>query len=130
MPKSYARWGRVIIDSTKPLALRVRPADIKGAVCRDHERCVIANAVRRSKRAPWVNVGADVVIVGVTDKTGVRYKLDSLGKEVVRHFDTTKGGAGPTRLVLQPPSACQRIGARRGEKPGSGKRSKRARPTR
>lgn len=96
MKTTYSRWGRKIKDSSEPLTVRVRPIDIKHAVCRDHERCVIANAIKRSKKAPWVNVGADTVIVGDSAKTGTRFKLDSLGKEVVRYFDTSEGGAGPT----------------------------------
>jgi hypothetical protein len=131
MKRTYRRFGRKIKDSSAPLTIRVRPVDIKGAVCRDHERCVIANAIKRSKRAPWVDVGADTVIVGDTEKTGRRFKLDSLGKEVVRYFDTSEGGAGPTQLILRPPASSQRIGARHGEKHGSNRRSgRRRKPTR
>lgn len=131
MKTTYSRWGRKIKDSSEPLSIRVRPIDIKNAVCRDHERCVIANAIKRSKKAPWVNVGADTVIIGDTEKTGRRFKLDSLGKEVVRYFDTSEGGAGPTQLILHAPATSQRIGARKGEKHGSNRRSgRRRKPTR
>lgn len=129
--RSYSRWGRKIKDSSAPLTIRVRPVDIRGAVCRDHERCVIANAIKRSKKAPWVNVGADTVIIGDTPKTGRRFKLDAMGREVVRYFDTSEGGAGPTKLTLHAPTTSQRIGERKGEAHGSNRRSgKRRKPTR
>ena len=127
MKKTYSRWGCKIRDAGSSIVIRVRPQDIKHAVCRDHERCVIANAIKRTKRAPWVDVGADTVVVGETSKTGTRFKLNALGKEVVRFFDTTEGGAGPTMILLRAPSPSERIGARRGESHGSNRRSGRRR---
>lgn len=131
MRQTYSRFGRKITDSSADLTIRVKPVDIKNAVCRDHQRCVIANAIKRIKKAPWVDVGPATVIVGDSPKTGVRFKLDALGKEVVRYFDTTEGGAAPTRLVLLRPADSQKIGARHGERSGSSRRSgKRRVPTR
>lgn len=127
----YIRWGRSIVDSESRLTVRVREPDIKGAVCRDHQRCVIANAIKRQTRASFVDVGVSTVVIGKGKDTAIRFKLDSLGKQVVRYFDKNAAKAAPTNIVLLPPSASCLIGARKGEKQGSGVRSgKRRKPTR
>ncbi len=101
---------RVIKDATDPLAIHVKAPDIKGAVCKDHQKCVVANAIKRSLRAPWVDVGASQVIVGKTATKGVRYKLNSLGREIIRFFDENDGRAAPTMIELTPATQSQRIG--------------------
>lgn len=129
--KSYSRWGRQITDAHSPLTIRVRTPDIESAVCRDHQKCVVANAIKRTRKASFVDVGVNTVIVGTGKGQGVRFKLDALGRQVVRYFDTHKGRAAPTNITLVPPAESQRIGARQGERHGTNRRSgKRAKPTR
>lgn len=127
----YTRWGRPVTDAKAPISVRVIEKDIKGAVCRDHQRCVIANAIKRSKKCDFIDVGASTVIIGTQDGKATRFKLDALGRQVVRYFDLNEGRAAPTQIVLRPPSVHEKLGARKGEAHGSKKRSgRRAAPTR
>lgn len=130
--RKYKRFGKTVVDAANSLAVRIRPTDITKAVCRDHQRCVIANAITRSQKAPWVDVGPNTVFVGVTEKLGHRYQLDAVGREMVRFFDENDGAAGPGLIVLRAPSPSAKIGARIGKNDGGPKRkkSKRRKPTR
>ncbi len=103
---------RMVKDATKPLKIHVKAPDINGAVCKDHQKCVVANAIKRSRRAPWVDVGADQVLIGTSIGKGVRYKLNTLGREVVKFFDENEGRAAPAVLVLTPAPQSQKIGVK------------------
>ncbi len=101
---------RMVRDAAEPMTVHVQAPDIKGAVCKDHQKRVVANAIKRAKRAPWVDVGAAQVLVGTSETEGVRYLLNSLGREVVKYFDLNEGRAAPTSLLLTPAPASQKIG--------------------
>lgn len=122
------RFGCKIVDAKQDLKVHVKPEDIKGAVCRDHQKCAIARAImrQRSGTAKWVDVGAAVALIGTGEKTAKRYKLSGQAKQQVRYFDTHEGKFAPCLVKLKSPSETQKIGARTGVKQGtvSSKRKK------
>jgi hypothetical protein len=129
--KTTNRWDRKLLDARHHQTLWVKPEDIRGAVCRDHQKCAVARALQRQLGAPWVDVGASVVIVGISDKAGRRFLLSPAAKAQVRYFDTHKGAFAPCRLKLYAPPAKDKLGTRAGTKARSGKSGKRKRqPTR
>lgn len=109
-------------DAKNTSTVRVLPIDLRGAVCRDHQKCVIAQALKRKHRAKWVDVGASTVIVSKNGTTGVRYLLDKMAKDQVAHFDDGNGFS-PCRVKLFPPPPTQKLGYRRGDR-SSGKGGK------
>lgn len=126
--KTTNRWDRKLLDARKHQTVWVKPQDIKGAVCRDHQKCAVARALQRQLGAPWVDVGASVVIVGTKDgKAGRRFLLSPSAKEQVRYFDTHEGAMAPCRLKLYAPPAKHKLGTRTGNKARSGKSGKRKR---
>src|SRR5690349_11953607 len=134
MTKTLTRYGKRISDAKGDITIRVKAADIKGAVCRDHQKCVIARAIlrQRASTAKWVDVGNAVVLIGTGEKTGKRYRLSGQAKEQVRFFDTHDGRFAPCTVTLSAPGTHRPIGARKGKRDsGSNKRSgKRTQPTR
>lgn len=128
--KTVNRWDRKLLDALKNQTVWVKPEDIKGAICRDHQRCAVARALQRQLGAPWVDVGASVVVVGIPgSKSGRRFLLSPAAKEQVRYFDTHKGAFAPTKLRLYAPSQSTgtTLGSRAGGKARSGKSGKRRR---
>jgi hypothetical protein len=132
---AISRFDKQITDATDKIVIRVTPQDIKGAVCRDHQRCVIARAIlrQRSSTAKWVDVGNVVVLIGTGKKTGKRYFLGNQAKKQVKFFDLNDGRAAPCAVTLNTPSPRKKIGAQpkgraSGAKKSSGKR--RSKPTR
>ena len=119
---SYKNGGKTVTDATGDLSLRITVADIDAAVCRSPHECVIAQAIMRQTRAPWVEVRNDVIYVGTSETEGVRYLHTTMSKEQVRYFDET-GNFAPCPIELQAPKGKRAIGARAGEKCGSNKRS-------
>lgn len=131
--KTVTREGRKIIDGKQGLKLKIKPCDIDKAICRDHQRCVIARAILRRKGVQWVDVGASTVLVATSKKTCKRYLLGNLAREQVRYFDTHDGAFAPCRLELSAPTPKNRLGLRTGAKARSGphgKWHKRSEPTR
>lgn len=130
--KKHRRFGREILDATKDLDVRVKPCDIKTAVCRDHQKCVLANAIKRITGASWCDVGPSTVFVGIGAKRGRRYKLNGLGRDVVRFFNENEGKAAPSSITLRAPRAARQLGARAGCKVGGKHKKpyKRCKPTR
>lgn len=125
------RFGCRIVDAEDELKIHVKPEDIKGAVCRDHQKCAIARAIMRQKSstAKWVDVGAAVVLVGTGAKRAKRYLLNGQAKEQVRYFDTHDGRFAPCVVELKCPTTGNRkLGERSGVKQGtpSSKRTKKA----
>ncbi len=94
------RNGRLIIDSRNNLRIVIKPCDIKGAVCRNHQKCVIAKALLRRKGVEWVDVGASSILVAKNSHVAKRYRLDGIAKEQVRYFDTHDGAFAPGVLTL------------------------------
>lgn len=133
---SPKRFECTIKDATEPLLTHVKPVDIKGAVCRDHQRCAIARAIKRqrSKSALWVDVGAKIVLIGTGKKTAIRYVLPESAANQVKYFDTHEGAMAPCSIELRPPKGSVTLGSRTGVKARSGKapnrRKKRKVPTR
>ena len=132
--KTQTRYERTIRDADTNLVVHVKPQDIKGAVCRDHQKCVIARAIMRQRKstARWVDVGNSVVLVGTGKKSGLRFLLNGQAKEQVRFFDENDGRFAPCSVELRAPVRAEKIGAREGTRRGSNKRRSRSRqqPTR
>lgn len=132
--KTITRYSRRIKDATDDLVIRVKPEDIGGAICRDHQKCVVAKAIMRQRKstAKWVDVGNCVVIVGTSKSTGLRYVLSGQAKQQVRFFDDNDGRFAPCAVHLAAPKEGKRqLGERKGGKPGGrNSKAKRRRPTR
>lgn len=126
------RFNTKIKDAKLGIRIRIKPQDIKGAVCRDHERCVVAKAIKRQMKATFVDVGANTVLVGTGKHTATRFLLNSVAKDQIRYFDTNDGAFAPCKVSLVAPYAKSKIGSRSGEPRGSKKRAKavRKQPTR
>lgn len=112
--RTHKRFGRRILDAKKPFEIRVRPCDGKKAVCKDHQKCVIANAIMRLTGAKLVDVGPNTVFIGRGAAIATRYKLDSTGKEVVRYFDENAGLSAPSAITLRSPLGREKTGTRSG----------------
>lgn len=120
-------------DAKLPLNVNIKPEDVRGAVCRDHQKCVVAKALMRRMNATWVDVGATTVLIGRGKTKADRYLLSNKAKEQVRYFDTNNGQFAPCRVELKSPASKAGLGSRTGARArsGSSKRaSKRATPTR
>src|SRR3974390_949141 len=117
-------------DAKLSLRVRVRPQDLKDAVCKDRQRCAIAQSILRQTRADWVDVGTGVVLIK-KGRQAMRFVLDSVAQDQVRYFDTHRTFA-PCNVVLRPPSISKQLGYRRGERSAtkSGGHLKRRKPTR
>lgn len=129
--KSPKRFNCNVRDAKEPFKVHVKPEDIKGAVCRDHQRCAVARAIRRQRKsAEWVDVGAKVVVIGTGKKTAVRYVLPKAACDQVRYFDTHEGAFAPCTIKLTAPPEPLAAGARKGANARSGKRKTKATKTR
>jgi hypothetical protein len=127
------RFNTKIKDAKLNIRIRIKPEDIKGAVCRDHEKCVVAKAIKRQLKARFVNVGANTVLVGTGKFTAKRFLLNSVAREQIRYFDTNDGAFAPCKVSLVAPYSKGKIGSRTGKNARSGKnKAKKARkqPTR
>lgn len=80
--------GKQMVDATAPLTLKVRRADINGAVARDPEHCVVARAATRTMgdEVLGVKIGACVAYVELSDCI-VRYAVSEETKRLVRGYD-------------------------------------------
>jgi len=127
------RYDKFIKDATDDLVIRVNEDDIKGAVCRHHQKCFIARAImrQRSSTVKWVDVGNSVVLVGTGKRTGQRYYLKGKAKEQVRYFDSHDGRFAPCVVSLAAPIR-HKLGTRTNEAPGKTRKRNRNRqqPTR
>jgi hypothetical protein len=122
--------GVITRDSKEAIRIRVKPEDLKKAVCRDRQRCAIAISIMRQTHADWVDVGVETVLVK-RGKHATRFSLDAIAKDQVRYFDEHRRFA-PCSVILRPPSISKRLGARKGMKSSgpSGLHLKRRKPTR
>lgn len=129
----YKRMGIVVKDSYTDLEVEVTPDDIRHAVCRDHQKCVIARAIMRETTAKWVDVGAGIVLIGIDNSHAKRYRLSVMAKEQVRFFDTHDGRAAPCKVQLLAPPPSIRLSFSAGKKHSQkrqGRAVKRREPTR
>jgi len=122
--KTITKYQRTIRDATRDVKIHVRVDDIKGAVCRDHQKCVVAKAIMRQRKhtAKWVDVGNSVVLLGTGKKTGLRYFLNGEARSQVRFFDENDGRFAPCSILLKAP-VKRKLGDRKGEPPGKKQRS-------
>lgn len=134
---TITRHNKVIRDATSDLLIRVKPGDIRGAMCRDHQKCVVAKAIMRQKKSTtkWVDVGNRIVLVGTGKRTGLRYKLDNQSANQIRFFDENDGRFAPCTVLLSAPSKpggkYRSLGSRKGDGSSGGhSRKPRREPTR
>lgn len=119
-------------DASRKLGIWVKPVDIKHAICRDRQKCAIAQAIKRQCQADWVDVGTCMVLIR-KGKKATRYMLDNIGKQQVKFFDENKGAFAPCKVKLNPPPESMALGHRKGAKRRSGpsgKTVKHRKPTR
>jgi hypothetical protein len=112
-------------DAYTDLNIRILPSDLKDAICKDHQNCVIAKAIKRKLKAQWVDVGANTVLVAKGPRVAYRYKLNSLAKDQVRYFDKGKGFV-PCKIHILAPPESQRLTYRAGTNARSGKSGRKA----
>lgn len=120
--KTQTRYNKIIKDAKQDVVIHVKPQDIKGAKCRDHQKCVVAKAIMRQQRSStkWVDVGNSVVLVGTGKNTGRRYLLRRRAQEQVRFFDENDGRFAPCSVELIAPRTgtgqlARKLGSRVGE---------------
>lgn len=99
MPATLKRFDATVKDATMDVPVHIKPVDIKGAVCSDHQNCAIARAImrQRKKSAHWVDVGAKIVLIGTGKHTALRYVLSKATREQVKYFDTNQGAYPPVQ---------------------------------
>lgn len=91
------------VNAAKNRTVAIKLQDAAKAICKDHENCVIAKAIKREFNAQWVDVGASRVLLKRKYGNRIeRYLLDGLAREQVRYFDT-KGQFAPCQIVLHAP---------------------------
>lgn len=116
--KTQTRYNRIIKDAKNDLLIRVKPEDIRGAVCKDHAKCVVAKAITRQRKSSvkWVDVGNSVVLIGSSKTTGRRYHLPRQAQKQIRFFDENDGRFAPCAVQLKAPAVGNRaLGDREGE---------------
>jgi len=118
-PMNINRKGFKLKDSKSDVNIKVHEVDFHGAVCKDHQNCVIAKAIKRQMCARYVDVGAGRVVIGTGKRTAHRFTLNKLAKEQIRYFDN-KGAFAPCVLRLFAPTDSVKLGYRKGVNARSG----------
>jgi hypothetical protein len=116
--------GDIYVDGQRKLSTTIVAEDVDIAQPTDPSHCAIAESLRRQHGVEKVSVGATIVAVQRKgSKVIERYVLKPNDRAMIREFD--KQGAFPCgyRVTLEPPPESRRIGARKGEKPGTNVRS-------
>ncbi len=108
----FKRHGARIKDALKPRRFLVTEKDIDHAVCRDHQNCAFARAIKRATGADWVDVSTSRVLIKTGIHTAKRYLLPPLAREQVRYFDTHEAKMAPCLLELAVPQKHDTLGAR------------------
>lgn len=99
--------GFTVRDSVRNSHVEVKPSDIQGAVCRDHQECVVARALKRHFKADWVDVGNSTAFIKV-GKVVTRYRLPAMAQKQVRFFDENDGRFAPCEVKLLKTSGTSR----------------------
>lgn len=124
-------------DAKTDLRVPVDEQDMVGAVCRDHQKCVVGKAVKRKTKADWVDVDNYVVLVQFHGKNyASRYLLPPITQKQIRYFDDEKneGRFAPCEVLLKAPRHSARLTHRPrhdlSKKHSGPKRKERLAPTR
>lgn len=105
------------LNAKKDRFIYVTEQDLTKAICKDHQNCVIAKAIKRVTGAKWVDVGAATVLVKRKYSSSAdRYILDAVGQAQVRFFDK-EGKFAPCYVRLRAPGFDPRNGIPRKNKP-------------
>jgi len=109
----FKRHGAHIKDADADRTVHVTAEDIKHAVCRDHQKCGFALAIKRVTGADWVDVSTSRVLVKTGKHTARRYLLPPMAVEQLKYFDTNDGRMAPCKLTLKAPKRYDVLGARK-----------------
>jgi len=110
------------VNAKKDRVITITVRDSIGAICANHQHCVIAKAIKRLTKADFVDVSASTVLVRPKGrKSFIRYLLNPTGREQVRWFDT-KGNFAPGQVTLVAPP--KKTGRRKGVLARSGRSGK------
>src|SRR5215510_12018163 len=109
----FKRHGARIKDALTHKKIRVGEQDIAHAVCRDHQNCAFARAIKRVTGADWVDVSTSRVLIKTGKHTARRYLLPPMAREQVRYFDTHEAKMAPCMLELKVPQKHDVLGARK-----------------
>lgn len=97
-------------DAKTPRVISVTREDAKKAICKDHQNCVIAKAIKRQANCEWVDVGATTVLIKPWGtKRYIRYKLGKKAREQVKFFDE-EGHFAPCFVELSVAPASLKVG--------------------
>lgn len=116
--------GKPVVDATEPLVVKVFPRHIKAAQPCDEEHCALAQSIKTQRGVIDCRVGNGTVYVEKKDHY-VRYVMDKETRKKIDAFDKA-GYFQPGTYTFSAPLVRQRIGARAGTKPGSNKRTGKA----
>lgn len=108
----FKRHGARIKDAVTQKKIRVTEQDIDHAVCRDHQNCAFARAIKRVTGADWVDVSTARVLIKTGKHTARRYLLPPMARQQVRFFDTHEAKMAPCMLELRVPHKHHVLGAR------------------
>lgn len=102
------------MDADSHRVVTVKKQDLEGAICSDHQRCVIARAIKREFKAEFVDVGAETVFIKMPGHIMRRYKLTDMAREQVKYFDES-GAFAPCYVELKPPATSDKHEVRAAE---------------
>ncbi len=109
--RAFKKHGAHIKDALKGRRFHITEADIANAVCRDHQNCAIARAIKRVTGADWVDVSASRVLIKTGKHTARRYIMPPIVQEQVRYFDTHEAKMAPCVVEIRPPPVHTKLGA-------------------
>lgn len=109
---AFKRHDTRIVDALHDKIIEVTEKDISHAVCRDHQKCAFALAIKRKTGADWVDVSNSRVLIKTGAKTATRWLLPLIARKQVRFFDTHESKMAPCKLELKAPCISNVMGAR------------------
>lgn len=110
--QAFKRYDTRIVDAKTDKKIEVTEKDIEKAICRDHQKCAFAQAIKRITGADWVDVSNSRVLIKTGARTATRWVLPLIAQKQVRFFDTHEGRMAPCKLELKAPPAHDELGAR------------------
>lgn len=124
--KTYKKYGVIVADATQSLTTKVTANDIKNATPCDDRECALAQSLHRKKTVESVSVGANFVYVKYYGHAIIeRFSMVTEDRKMVHAYDKA-GYFRPCTITLVPPSVSKQIGARAGQKSGTGNRKGKA----
>mgnify|MGYP001612442909 CR=1 FL=1 len=107
--QAFKRYDTRIVDAKTD---EVTEHDIERAVCRDHQKCAFALAIKRKTGAEWVDVSNSRVLIKTGARIATRWTLPPIARKQVKYFDTHEAKMAPCKLELKAPPVCDQLGER------------------